>query len=88
MYIHFIIDKGSYNDQINLQGESRIILVIEKMYLIRSKVFGQNLEVNPAPINIMKRQFKELWPTIPPISTTLTITSHYNSLNIKHTTTM
>jgi hypothetical protein len=40
LYIHFIIDKGSYNDQINLQGESRIILVIEKMVIVSAVDIG------------------------------------------------
>jgi hypothetical protein len=34
----------------------------------------------------MKRKFKEIWTTIPPISTKQTTTSHLNSLNINNTT--
>jgi hypothetical protein len=30
----------------------------------------------------MKRKFKEIWTTIPPISTKQTTTSHLNSLNM------
>jgi len=35
----------------------------------------------------MKRKFKQLWPTIPPISTKRTIISHLNLLSIKKITT-
>ena len=34
---------------------------------------------------IIKRKFKPIWSTIPPISTKQTINSHLNSLNIKKT---